>query len=214
MRGSDDASNAMTCTAWFELVSAAADDQLSADEQARLDAHLAGCASCRSLLGAFERERRRRRMAPPVDRGDLVSQVLDRRALDAPRPHPGRELARRSVLAVAVVVAFVLAMTSTHRATPTSTVDSSELAASAGALIDAEGQTFDDAEIEIQAGTTVEWRNTGTHTHHLVRSLGGAVVSEDLAPGHSEVATFAEPGTYEFWCTIHRGMTGTVTVDA
>ena len=206
----------MTCTDWFELVSAAADGQLSSDEQARLDQHLIGCASCRSLLGAFERERRRQRMSPPADHGALVSQVLERRTRDAPRPHPTRELARRGGLALALVAALVLGLTTIQRPTVERTVTTDELASSAtaGALIDAEGQTFDDAQIEVRAGTTVEWRNTGSATHHLVRSLGGAVVSEDLAPGHSEVATFAEPGTYEFWCTIHQGMSGTVTVDA
>lgn len=203
----------MTCTEWFELVSAAADDQLHADEQARLDHHLAGCASCRALLDAFERERRRQRMAPPADHGTLVARVLEQREL-APTRAPRRELARRGALAIAAVIVLALGFGSASRTTVERSVSTTELASPEGVLIDAEGQTFDDADIEIAAGTTVEWRNTGTSTHHLVRSLGGAVVAEDLAPGHSEVATFAEPGTYEFWCTIHQGMVGTVQVDA
>ena len=68
--------------------------------------------------------------------------------------------------------------------------------------------------MEVAAGTTVVWHNGGTTTHHLVRQVNGATVTEDLAPGQSEQITFAQPGTYEYYCTIHHGMTGTVTVDA
>lgn len=209
----------MTCTDWFELVSAAADDQLASDERARLDEHLVGCASCRALLGTFEQERRRQRLSPPADHGALVSQVLDRRAADPAHPHPrpGRDLARRGVLASVAVVAVVLSIATAPRGStpaPTPAPTGAEVASGPEVLIDAKSQTFDDADIEVAAGTTVEWRNTGTSTHHLVRRLGGVLVSEDLTPGTTEAATFAEPGTYEFWCTIHQGMSGTVTVDA
>ena len=75
-------------------------------------------------------------------------------------------------------------------------------------------RSFDRADIEITAGTTVEWRNPGSTTHHLVRILGGATVEDDLRPGTSARAVFEEPGTFAYYCSIHPGMTGEVTVEA
>ncbi|MEZ5139125.1 MAG: cupredoxin domain-containing protein [Acidimicrobiales bacterium] len=202
----------MTCPDWFELVSAAADDQVLAGERARLDAHLASCSSCRALLQEFEQERRRRRMAPPVDHGDLMARVLEERAQVPPGHRAERQLARRGALALVAVVAVAVGFAATpgRDRSPATTTP----LAQPEVLIDADGRSFDLADVEVAAGTTVEWRNTGSSTHHLVRRLGAAVVADDLEPGAIESATFSEPGTYEFFCTIHEGMTGTVTVGA
>lgn len=207
----------MTCEDWFEVVSAAADDQVSEQERARLDEHLATCPACAALLARFEVDRRRARLQPSAVRQELVTSVLAGRA-DHPAGtarRPAAELARRSALAVSVIAVAVVGLVSATSSPPTEATRATVAAApTAEVLIDAGSQTFDSAEVEVPAGTTIEWRNAGSTTHHLVRHLGGATVVEDLAPGSSESATFADPGTYEFWCTIHPEMTGTVTVDA
>jgi plastocyanin len=209
----------MSCEDWFELVSAAADDQVSDLERARLDEHLAGCPSCASLLATFDDARRRARLQPPVARQDLVAAVIAKRSQHpAGSARPARELARRgafasvAILAAIVGVGTVAADPEAAPARAEASVEEPSLAAQV--LIDAGERSFDASAVEVPAGTTVEWRNAGSHTHHLVRSLGGATVVEDLSPGSSEVATFAEPGTYDYWCTIHPEMAGTVTVDA
>ncbi len=59
-----------------ELISASLHGDLTTDEQRRLDAHLTGCASCRSTQGAFSDQRRimtgLRHVAPPRDLGARV----------------------------------------------------------------------------------------------------------------------------------------------
>jgi plastocyanin len=207
----------MTCEDWFELVSAAADDQVSEQERARLDGHLATCVPCAALLARFEGDRRRARLQPPAVRQELVTSVLAGRA-DHPAGgarRPTAELARRSALAASVVAVAVIGLLSASASPSTIAAPVATAAApSAEVLIDAGDHTFDSARVEVPAGTTIEWRTAGDTTHHLVRHLGGATVVEDLTPGSSESATFADPGTYEFWCTIHPEMTGSVTVDA
>lgn len=60
-------------TEWEELISASLHGDLTAAEQARLDAHLDGCDACRQALAAFAEQRRivagLRHVPPPPDLG-------------------------------------------------------------------------------------------------------------------------------------------------
>jgi plastocyanin len=198
---------------WLELISADADGELDDVESARLAEHLAGCASCTSLLAEFEGARRRSRMRTRAEGEHLVGAVLDARIGDHDEADRTRTvLLRRCTAAAAGVAAAVIALvvitsgsTSLGPVAPEPRYD---------ALIAARDRSFDSANIEVEAGTTVEWRNAGTHTHHLVREFDGVTIDEDLPPGQTEVATFERPGTFAYYCAIHPEMTGTVTVDA
>jgi plastocyanin len=64
---------------------------------------------------------------------------------------------------------------------------------------------------QIPVGGTVRWVNTGG-TFHNSTGPGGAWSSGDLAPGSSFERTFPQAGTFSYECTLHPGMTGTVTV--
>lgn len=198
---------------WLEPISAAADGELHEAERARLDDHLAGCPPCAALLARFETERRRARIRTGAPRPELVGAVTAARAADHVDADRVRVVLLRrctaAAVAVAAAVAALVLVTSGHPAVtpaaPTSDQD---------ALIAARDHSFDQADIEVTAGTTVEWRNAGSRTHHLVREFDGVVVDEDLLPGRTETATFDRPGTFSYYCTIHPEMAGTVTVDA
>jgi plastocyanin len=198
---------------WFELVSAAADDQLDGAERAELDAHLVTCGSCRALLASFEHHRRSLRLTPPTDHGVLVGEVLGARERQITTTRRSRRqlLARTTVAfsAMAVVAAALLAFTMgelPNRRPSTLAADQ--------VVIDARGTSFDHTHLRVQPGTTVDWHNAAGTTHQLVRRLGGATVAEALEPGQTESATFADPGVYTFYCEIHPEMAGTITVDA
>jgi plastocyanin len=143
-----------------------------------------------------------------------VHSVLAARTSDLLERRRGRVvLGRRLALATSLVAAAIVgvgALPGPRNAVAPSTPP----LASSAVLIHAQDHSFTTPDIEVEAGTTVRWRNEGGTTHNLVRRLGGATVSEDLTPGQTESATFAEPGTYEYYCTIHPDMAGTVTVDA
>ena len=73
-----------------ELISASLHGDLTADEQARLDAHLDTCAQCRGTLAAFSEQRRimagLRHVAPPRDLAARVRTGIERgAAADLPR---------------------------------------------------------------------------------------------------------------------------------
>lgn len=199
---------------WFELLSASADDELTDDESARLDAHLSTCAECAQVLERMEHDRRLARLHRPDVAAPLIARVLAARTAERTRAATSRQtLVRRAGVAMTAVAAAMIAVVSLahpadERPPPQPPLADNEV------LIDAWGQSFEHADVEVDAGTTVEWRNAGADRHQLVRSLGGATITEDLLPGHTESARFSEPGVYRFYCTIHPQMTGTVTVDA
>jgi len=70
---------------------------------------------------------------------------------------------------------------------------------------------FDPAAQTITAGQSITWQNEGQEPHNVVDS-SGAWESPALSSGQSYTFVFATPGTYTYYCTIHSGMLGTITV--
>lgn len=82
--------------------------------------------------------------------------------------------------------------------------------------------TFDAQGVRVPAGTTVRWTNAGRQDHDVVpagetepESWGADI--DAFHPGDTYEHTFAEPGTYNYYCTIHgteaKGMVGVVIVE-
>ena len=67
---------------------------------------------------------------------------------------------------------------------------------------------FGPAAIEVPAGTTVTWRWDGEEQHNVV---GDGFESPVQTAGEFARA-FAEPGTYDYRCTLHFFMRGEVVV--
>jgi len=65
-------------------------------------------------------------------------------------------------------------------------------------------------DLAIPAGTTVIWTNP-TNIYHDVTS-DDASFGGSLGQGNVVWHTFTKPGTYHYVCTVHDGMSGTVTV--
>lgn len=63
----------------------------------------------------------------------------------------------------------------------------------------------------VATGTTVAWANTGV-VPHTVTSGSGGFDSGFIMSGETYRRTFGTPGTYDYVCTIHPGMTGTLVV--
>jgi plastocyanin len=71
---------------------------------------------------------------------------------------------------------------------------------------------FSPARITVKAGTTVAWLNADD-TPHTVASSGKLFKSKVLDTDGSFSFTFATPGMYEYFCSLHPYMTGTVVVE-
>ena len=66
-------------------------------------------------------------------------------------------------------------------------------------------------QVVIGVNNTVEW-NSHSFTYDTVTSSTGLFTSGSLAPGSTFSYTFAQPGTYDYYCQYHLWMHGTVIV--
>ena len=70
--------------------------------------------------------------------------------------------------------------------------------------------TFAPARLTVKTGTTVTWRNEDD-IPHTVAASNRLFKSNDTDDSFS--FTFTAPGTYEYFCSLHPRMTGTVVVE-
>jgi plastocyanin len=71
---------------------------------------------------------------------------------------------------------------------------------------------FDPEDATAQAGQEICWVNEDSIDHNAVAESGATFESELFGKGQTFTATVDEPGTVEYVCTIHPGMTGTIEV--
>jgi plastocyanin len=91
---------------------------------------------------------------------------------------------------------------------------------SANAACVATNNCFTPNSLTVAPGTTVTWKNTDRAIHVVCSGKPsddtcGKVFEEDsLKPGKTFQFTFADAGTYDYFCTLHPWMTGQVIVAA
>ena len=73
--------------------------------------------------------------------------------------------------------------------------------------------TFKNPVVTVKVGTAVTWTNADDIPHTVV-SKDGLFKSKVLDSGDRFSFTFAKPGQFGYFCSIHPHMTGTVIVKA
>jgi plastocyanin len=73
--------------------------------------------------------------------------------------------------------------------------------------------TFAPQRLAVKAGTTVTWINDDD-IPHTVASSTKLFKSNALDTNDKFSFTFTTPGTYEYFCSLHPHMTGTIVVEA
>jgi len=73
--------------------------------------------------------------------------------------------------------------------------------------------TFNPQQITVKAGDTVTWVNHDD-IPHTVTSNTMAFKSKALDSDDKFSFTFATPGTYPYFCSLHSMMTGSIVVEA
>ena len=80
-----------------------------------------------------------------------------------------------------------------------------------GGAVTIVGFSFDPDAITAEVGDTVVWTNEDSARHNVTAD-DDSFASENLAEGETFSHTFDEPGTFDYVCTLHSGMTATVEV--
>jgi plastocyanin len=73
---------------------------------------------------------------------------------------------------------------------------------------------FSPARLVVKAGTTVTWTNRDDIPHAVASKTPGQFKSKVLDTDESYSFTFATPGEYSYFCSLHPHMTGTIVVKA
>lgn len=72
---------------------------------------------------------------------------------------------------------------------------------------------FNPDTVTIKKGTTIIWTNMDSVQHTVTSVSGNEMDSDKLSKGQTYTHTFDTAGTYDYYCTIHPSMHGTVVVE-
>jgi plastocyanin len=72
--------------------------------------------------------------------------------------------------------------------------------------------TFTPATKTVTKGTIVKWTNNDSYAHTVTSNDGSSFSSGTIAGGSSFSYTANVVGTFDYHCTIHSGMTGSLIV--
>jgi plastocyanin len=81
------------------------------------------------------------------------------------------------------------------------------------AAVSIDNFTFKAPVVTVKPGTTVTWTNADDIPHTVV-SKDGVFKSKVLDTGDRFSFTFAKPGQFGYFCSLHPHMTGTIVVKA
>ena len=74
------------------------------------------------------------------------------------------------------------------------------------------GQFYSPQTFTVKAGTTVTWINHDGVAHTITSKGSNLFDSGNIPTGGSFTYTYTQPGTYNYYCTVHPWMTGTIVV--
>jgi plastocyanin len=77
-------------------------------------------------------------------------------------------------------------------------------------LVDVRDFSFAPSGSDVRAGEKVTWENGGEQIHNV---RGRGFFSRAIPAGGSYSFTFEKPGAYDYLCTLHPQMKGTITVE-
>lgn len=79
-------------------------------------------------------------------------------------------------------------------------------------VVDIKDLAYNPAQLEIPAGTTVTWTNSDTVPHTVTAQDRALLQSGTMDAGADFSQTFAEPGTFDYFCEFHANMKGSIIV--
>ena len=82
-----------------------------------------------------------------------------------------------------------------------------------GAQVSMEGIAFNPSEVSVGVGDTVTWTNNESVAHDVTADSFSSGEPGGMMSGDTFEHTFEEAGTFDYVCTVHPGMEGTVTVE-
>jgi plastocyanin len=108
------------------------------------------------------------------------------------------------------MILVILAVAACGSSTSTSVANSCGSSGAAANINTASSNVFSPSAATIAHGQAVCWQNSSSVSHTVTADNGAFNTS--LPVGQIFVYTYSTAGSYPYHCTIHAGMTGTITV--
>lgn len=118
-----------------------------------------------------------------------------------------------SLLAVTILLAALMSGCGLFSYAKKSNPPPPPIQISNGAAVQIVNFSFQPATVHIKAGMTVTWTQKDSTPHTVTSTNPLGLDSQSLSQGQEYAYTFKTPGTYEYHCSIHPSMKGTVIVD-
>jgi plastocyanin len=125
---------------------------------------------------------------------------------------------RRIVPALCAVVALAAAGCGSSDSSSTSSGSSSNGSSTAasssggGVAIKMQNIAFDPKAVTVKVGQKITWTNDDSTDHNVTADSGADFKSDNVGKGATFEFTPDKAGTIKYECTIHPGMTATITV--
>jgi plastocyanin len=122
---------------------------------------------------------------------------------------------RRILLALCAVVALAAAGCGGGDNSSSSSSSTSTPAASSsggGVAIKMQNIAFDPKDVTVKVGQKITWTNDDSTDHNVTADSGADFKSKDFGNGATFEFTPDKAGSIKYECTIHPGMTATITV--
>ena len=125
---------------------------------------------------------------------------------------------RRILPALCAVVALAAAGCGSSNSSSTSSGSSSSGSSTAasssggGVAIKMQNIAFDPKAVTVKVGQKVTWTNDDSVDHNVTSQSGESIKSDNFGKGGTFSFTPTKAGTIKYVCTIHPGMTATLTV--
>jgi plastocyanin len=126
---------------------------------------------------------------------------------------------RRILVALCAVVALALGLAACGGSSnnsgssgSTSTPASSSSGSAGGVQIKMQNIQFSPKDTTVKVGDKVTWTNDDSTDHNVTAQSGADFKSKDFGNGGTFSFTPDKAGTIKYVCTIHPGMTATLTV--
>jgi plastocyanin len=115
------------------------------------------------------------------------------------------------VLIGIMVLTFILTACGSSTSSSNAVAQNSQQVLSGSADIQMKGIAFVPSQLTVKVGTKVTWTNLDSVAHNVI-AADGSWSSESLNNGQTFSKIFDKTGTFQYVCSFHPGMNGTIIV--
>lgn len=117
------------------------------------------------------------------------------------------------LVVVVIVIGGGLLIFGNKKQAPAPSTTTEQSSSAQGNNVEIKGFAYQPATLTVKAGTTVTWTNKDSVGHSATSDDGKTFDTGVFAQNETAKVTFNTPGTYNYHCTVHPSIKGTIVVE-